>query len=492
MTIPRKRTRWPKTVAAVAAVAAVVAAVTSLAGCGTAHTDADGRNPDGTVTITMAGWTLATRPEFQALAAAFHKSHPQIAIDVKEYSADDYDKQLIADLSAGKAPDVFPIKNLKMYYTYASPGALADLSDQAADFTGDANIEAVDDYAIDGVTYALPYRQDAWLLYYNTTMLNKAGIDLPDGTWTWDDYLRVCRELKKRLPDAGYPNAYPTYHHTTMQSMPQAVALAQRSKGGTAKGQNSLFFSGDYGYLKSMYQLFLSMQDQGLTLAYNTVSSSKTTYQSQFGTEQAALLPMGSWFMGPLADQQASGDAHQFDWGVAAMPQISAKTVDRPVTFGDPTGFAVASNAPSAKMKAAKEFVTWAAGPEGAKVTARTGSLPAYMSNDVLDVFFRKKGLPQDDQSREVIRHSTILQENPVGEATQVIQDELSIAQSSILSETKSIDVALGKASHAVTNTGLLPGQQGAGRPSASQQGASRPSASQLSASRLSASRQDN
>ncbi|MBS6948720.1 MAG: extracellular solute-binding protein [Bifidobacterium scardovii] len=446
--------------ALVAAIAAA-AMTASLAGCGSGRTNADGSNPDGTVTISMAGWTLATRPEFQALADAFEQTHPKVRIDVKEYSADDYDKQLIADLSAGKAPDVFPMKNLKMYYTYASSGVLADLSDEAAAYADDGNIASLKDYAIDGKTYAMPYRLDATLLYYNKTMLDKAGVAVPDGTWAWDDYLSVCRELKSKLPAAGYKDAYPTYHHTSFQAIPQAIALAQQSKGDGVEGQNDLFFSGDYGYLKPMYRLFLTMQDEALTLSYNTVSSSKTTYQSQFGTQKAALLPMGSWYMGPLADQQASGDADDFEWGVAALPQLDSSTVKHPVTYGDPTGFAVAANSPSARMKAAKEFVAWAAGPEGAKVTAKTGSVPAYTSDEALGVFFDKQGLPQDEQSRTVLRRSVIKQENPVGEATQVIQDELSMAQSSILSETKSTDDALAKASHAIVNTGLLPGQQG-------------------------------
>ena len=474
---------------------AACAVALSLTACGSADTTADGRNADGTVTISMAGWTLATRPEFQALAKGFEQTHPNIHIDVKEYSADDYDKQLIADLSAGKAPDVFPMKNLKMYYTYASPGALADLSDEAAKFDGDDNLAVIKDYSIDGKTYALPYRVDATVLYYNKTMFNKAGVDAPDGTWTWDDYLAVCRELKKKLPAAGYKDAYPTYHHTSFQSIPQAIALAQRaakdaakdgdSNGSDGGGNNSngdgsnansgnggnsvdatsaqsdLFFSGDYSYLKPMYKLFLTMQHEDLTLSYNTVSSSKTTYQSQFGTQKAALLPMGTWFMGPLADQQASGDADKFEWGVAALPQLSKSTTDAPVTYGDPTGFAVSANSPSAKMKAAKQFVAWAAGEEGAKVTAKTGSLPAYLSKAALDAFFAKSGLPADKQSREVIRKSVILQENPVGEATQVIQDELNMAQSSILSETKTTDDALAKAANAIANTGLLPKSQG-------------------------------
>lgn len=459
----------------IAAVASVLLIMLS-AGCGSS-TEHDGRNPDGSVSITMAGWALDTRPEFRALAAAFHQSHPNITLTVKEYSADDYDTQLIADLSAGKAPDVFPIKNLKMYYAYASPGALADLSDEMGSLKGDTNIPSLEDYILNGKSYALPYRQDAWLLYYNATMLRSLGIEIPDGSWTWDSYMAICREIKDSLRDKGENGVYPTYHHTSMQSLPQAIALAQSSLDSSSTGttgdgvrsgalqetkernqaERRLFFSGDYTYLKAMYSLFLTMQDEQLTLGYNTISSSNTTYQSQFGMQKAVLLLMGSWFMGPLAQQQAHGDAEAFDWGVTSLPQVSEGTTEHPITFGDPTGFAVSADAPEAKKEAAKAFVKWAAGPKGAMVTASTGSVPAYMSDAALDTFFANKGLPQDEESRTVIQRSVIQQENPVGEATQVIQDELSIAQSSILSETKSAGEAITKAEHAIANTGLLP-----------------------------------
>lgn len=435
-----------------AAVAAAAMAC-ALAACGTTQS-ADGRNPDGTVTISLAGWTLATRPEFQALADAYHASHPEVSVELKEYSADDYDKQLIADLSAGKSPDVFPMKNLRMYYTYAEPGALADLTDVAAGYADDEDIRGLKDYEIDGKTYALPYRQDVWVLFYNKTMLEKAGVDAPDGTWTWDDYEAACKRLKSALPKAGYKDAYPTYHHTSWQSMPQGIAMAQQQRG-TAR---EVFLSGDYAYLKPMYQRLLRMQDQELTIAYNTVSSSKTTYQSQFGTQKAALLPMATWYLGPLADQQASGDADDFDWGVTLLPQRTREDIKQPKSFGDPTGFAVSSHIGGAKLEAAKDFVRWAAGEDGALALAKTGTLPAYFSDDVLDAFFAKQGLPQDEMSREAITASSISPENPVGEATQTVQDELNIAHTSILSETKPLDDALAGAARAINGSGLLPG----------------------------------
>ncbi len=217
-----------------------------------------------------------------------------------------------------------------------------------------------------------------------------------------------------------------------------------------------MFFGGDYRYLKSVYAMMLRMQDEGLMLSYNTVSSSKTTYQSQFGMQKAALLPMATWYMGPLTDQQSSGDAQRFEWGVTVLPQRTHDDVSHPKSFGDPTGFAVSGAIGGAKLKAAKDFVRWACGEEGAKVLADTGTLPAYLSDDVVDRFLARKGMPKDEESRRAITDSMTIPENPVGEATQTIQDELNIAHTSILSETKNMDDALSSASKAIVNSGLL------------------------------------
>lgn len=446
-----KRRRMGKTLKARAMALVAIVLVAGLAACGVAP-DTSEQGETGGITISLAGWTFSTRPEFKVLAKAYEKAHPSVRIDLKEYSADDYDKQLIADLSASKSPDVFPIKNLRMYYTYADSGKLAKLDDMAVGLAKSKDMRGISGYRVDGSVYALPYRQDVWLLFYNKTMLNKAGIDVPDGSWTWKDYERITKRLKSALPKAGYKDAYPTYHHTTWQSVPQGFALAQQDQGEA----NSVFFGGDYRYLKSVYAMMLRMQDEGLMLSYNTVSSSKTTYQSQFGMQKAALLPMATWYMGPLTDQQSSGDAQRFEWGVTVLPQRTHDDVSHPKSFGDPTGFAVSGAIGGAKLKAAKDFVRWACGEEGAKVLADTGTLPAYLSDDVVDRFLARKGMPKDEESRRAITDSMTIPENPVGEATQTIQDELNIAHTSILSETKNMDDALSSASKAIVNSGLL------------------------------------
>ncbi|WP_234417955.1 hypothetical protein [Miniimonas sp. S16] len=81
-------------------------------------------------------------------------------MELKEYDATQYDTQMIADLAAGTAPDMYVQKNLKNFFTYQDGDQLLDVSDVAEGLSDDVN--GVSAYEVDGATYAIPYRQDAW------------------------------------------------------------------------------------------------------------------------------------------------------------------------------------------------------------------------------------------------------------------------------------------------------------------------------------------
>ena len=159
-----------KTVTKTLAVAS--AAIMLLSGCGSsggasskqASAGGDGFDSKAQTTITFAGWSLDMTPEFKALADGFHKAHPNVTVNIKQYSADDYDKQLTADISSGAQPDVFPLKNLIKYVTYSESQGLADISDIASNFKNDKHI-SLSGYERDGKYYALPYRTDTWVLF---------------------------------------------------------------------------------------------------------------------------------------------------------------------------------------------------------------------------------------------------------------------------------------------------------------------------------------
>jgi multiple sugar transport system substrate-binding protein len=202
--------------------AAVTMALTACGGGGT--TAASETNASaGPVTISLAGWSLATTPEFKTLADAFHAANPNITVELKEYSAADYDTQMVADLAAHSAPDMYVQKTLKNFFTFQDGGQLMDVSDVASKLG--KGINGLDAYKVDGATYAIPYRQDSWYLYYNKDLFDAAKVAYPDGTWTWDDYAKNAGLLAAGLTAAGSP-AQATYQHV-WQSVVQGFANAQ-------------------------------------------------------------------------------------------------------------------------------------------------------------------------------------------------------------------------------------------------------------------------
>jgi multiple sugar transport system substrate-binding protein len=420
------------------AIPAVISAATALtlvlAGCGGEDEPAD---PNAPVTITLAGWSLSTTPEFKTLADGFHAAHPNVTVELKEYDATNYDTQMTADLAAGTAPDVYVLKNLKNFYTYQSGGQLLDVSD-AGGGAGDA-------YKVDGKSYAVAYRQDSWVLFYNKDLFGKAKVAPPDGGWTWDDYATAAKALTTGLK-AGGSKATGTYQHV-FQSTVQGFALAQ------TPGADLL--SGDFGYLKPYYQRSLDLQAAGAQPTFGTATTNKLTYQAQFGKQQSAMLLMGTWYIATLLKQRASGDADTFEWGMAPAPQFDKSTTGAsatPVTFGDPTGLGINPKASKAKQAAAKEFLTYVAGEDAGKALAGIGITPAKISDAVTQSLFGLDGVPQDDLSKLAYAKHDTKAENPISKHTAGLQNLLNDTHTAILSDSKGLDEAITEAQNRAKN----------------------------------------
>jgi multiple sugar transport system substrate-binding protein len=426
------------------------AAALALAGCSSGSTPPAAKPfPTGPVTLTVSGWSLSTTPEFQTLANGFHALHPNVTVQIKEYDPAQYDTLMTADLSANKAPDVITQKNFKQFYTYVNGGALADVSDVTASLPASTN--GKDTYTIDGKSYGVPYRQDAWVLYYNKDLFDKAGVKYPDGSWTWDDYAKAAKDLTAGLKTAG-STSLGTYEHS-WQSTVQGFANAQSSNG------LDNIVKGDFAHLKPYYQRVLDLQTAGAQVPLGTVTTQKLTYQAQFGKQSAAMLPMGTWYVATLLSQQKSGAADTFKWGMAPAPQFdksTAGTDKTPVTFGDPTGFAInASVTDGDKVAVAKAFLTYAAGPDAAKALAAIGITPANTSDEVVSTYFSVAGIPTDDLSKFAWSKHVTKPENPVSKYTAGIQNLLNSLHTAVLSGGKSIDQAISDAENQAKTTVL-------------------------------------
>lgn len=418
----------------------VMAAILFLAGCGSDSTQPTAAT--GPVTLTLAGWSLSTTPEFKTLADGFHATHPKVTIQLKEYDATNYDTQMTADLAAHTAPDIYVQKNLKNFYTYQSGDQLLDVSDVAKQLG--SGVGGLGNYQMDGKTYAIPYRQDLWVLFYNKALFDKAHVAYPDGSWTWSDYVTASQKLTAGLRTAG-SKAVGDYEHI-FQSTVQGFALAQ-TPGASLQ-------SGNFGYLKPYYTRALALQNAGAQPSFATVTTNKLTYQAEFGTQQAAMMLMGSWYIATLLSQQASGDANTFTWGIAPAPQLTANTAGTshtPVTFGDPTGLGINPAIDPSKIAAAKEFLAYAAGPQGAKALAGIGITPAD-SVDVAQDFFSIKGMPTDALSKFTFSTHDTKAENPVSKYTAALQNILNDLHTAIMSGSMNIDGAIAQAQSRAKN----------------------------------------
>ncbi|GAA4935118.1 extracellular solute-binding protein [Actinoplanes utahensis] len=398
-----------------------------MTGCGSGG-DAEDSGP---ITLTLAGWSLATTPEFKTLADGFRGTHPDITIELKEYDANNYDTQMTADLAAGKAPDVYVQKNLKNFYTYQHGKQLADVSDVAAKLG--SSVGGLAPYQVDGKTWAIPYRSDSWVLFYNKALFDKAGVEHPDGTWTWERYSAAAKELTTKLKASG-SKALGTYQHT-WQSTAQGFALAQ-----TAGAELP---SGNFGYLKPYYETALGLQTAGAQVSFGDATTNSLTYQAQFGKQQAAMMPMGTWYIATLLSQQAKGDADSFAWGIAPAPQLTTSAT--PVTFADPTGFGINPKSSERKIAAAKDFLAYAAGPDAAKALAGIGVTPADNASAV-DTILALEGAPNDEVSRLAYTKHDTKPENPVSEYTAPLQNVLKDLHTAIMSGSKPIDAAITEA----------------------------------------------
>ncbi|QEO14079.1 extracellular solute-binding protein [Agromyces intestinalis] len=409
------------------AASVVVAASLTLAAC-SGSPEEEPAESSGPVTLTLSGWSLDITPEFQVLADGF-KAATGNTVELVEYDPAEYNTLLTADLGAGAGPDIITQKEVKYVPVFVDGEQLLDVSDVEIP---DA-VSGASSYEVDGAQYAVPYRQDSWVLFYNKDIFDAAGVEYPDGSWTWDDYDAAAAALTTA-------EHFGTYEHR-WQSTTQGFANAQF---------DGDIFSGDYEYMTDLYERRLAREAAGYQIDFATSSANSPTYQGEFGKQHAAMLPMGTWYVASLISQQTSGEADTFNWGFAPIPQVDDSTVDKPVTFGDPTGFGINAAIDPAKVDAAKAFLEYSMSDEAASLLAGIGITPANTSDAVVDAYFAVEGVPTDDVSKFAWSTHETLPENPTDANTSAVQTILGTLHTEILTKAKTIEQAIADAGAAV------------------------------------------
>lgn len=415
-----------------------LAMILSLAACGnnsgTGGDSSDGNSTGGaetasgdTVTLTWALWDKDSTAYWQALADEYVATHENVEIEMIDLGSTDYMTQLATQLAGGNGElDVVSIKDIPGYSNLVNLGMLEPLNDSLttdqADFGG--VLEQLT--AEDGCFYGIPFRSDYWFLFYNKDLFDAAGVDYPSNDLTMEEYDALARQLTS---GDGAEKVYGTHYHTWRSD----VTLY-----GVLDGQNNII-DGTYDFLKPYYEMVLSEQEDGICMDYGELKTSGLHYSAAFENGQAAMLPMGSWFIATLQSYNAEAESNGVDpvnFGIVKYPHPDG--VEAGTTLGTVTSLGV--NANSENKETAIDFVNWCASADGAAVMASTGSFPSVATEETNQIIVATEGFPDDEGSLEALNTAAVYLEMPLTSAASEIETILNTEHDAIMTGAETID----------------------------------------------------
>lgn len=388
------------------------------------------------VKLTWALWDKDKSPYYQSLIDAYAAQNPNVTIEMKDLGSTDYQTALGTQLAGGdNGLDIITVKDIPGYASMTNAGQLEDLTQYIKDNKIDTSLYGgtTEQITVDGKLYALPFRSDFWVLYYNKDLFDKAKVAYPTNDMTLTQYDALARKMTS---GSGNSKVYGMHYHTWRS----AVELF-----GILDGKHTIL-DGDYSFMKPYYEMALKEQSDGICQDYATLKTSSTHYSGVFENNSVAMMNMGSWFAATLMADIKAGKSDAKNFGIVKYPHPDG--VQAGTTLGTITSLAVAST--SKNKAAALDFLKFVTGAEGAATIAKTGTLPAIKNDEVIKTISGMDGFPTDSNSKEALKTVKTYLEMPMNAKSSEIDTALNDDHDAIMTKSVSIDEGLKKMSEDV------------------------------------------
>ena len=173
-------------------VATGVAATLMLVACSGGAGDEEGSDEGGRTSLDMWVFAELHATYYEQMAKLWNEENPDRPIDleVTVYPYEDmHNKLLLAANSGSGLPDVVDIEVNQFSNFVAEDGRtpLSDMTEAAEPYRDDIVQARLDLYTRDGVVLGFPTHVGAFVAFYNTRLLEKAGIDYTT-IKTWQDF----------------------------------------------------------------------------------------------------------------------------------------------------------------------------------------------------------------------------------------------------------------------------------------------------------------
>jgi multiple sugar transport system substrate-binding protein len=339
----------------------VLVASACTAGTGDGASPGDGDGGGGTDideeavsgTVRFSGWQSSPAEEdlLQETLDAFMEAYPNIEVDYESIPTD-YIQVMTGQFSAGEPPDLFYVQ-AEFSDAWMEDGLLEPLGPyiEGNDFdTEPFYDQLLSVFQLDGETYGLPKDAGPLALFYNTDMLEEAGVEPPT---TWEE-LQAAAEALTTDDVAGL---------CVGPELPRVGAFIYQAGGGIYNEDGTELTITSPESVEGI-DFYLEMHEAG---SLQTPAELGAGWCGEaFGIEAAAMTMEGTWLFPPLEN-----DYPDVAFDVAELPQGAQQGN---LSFTNAYGIGV----DSANKEAAWVLLQYLAGPEGMEKWTSLGlALPA-------------------------------------------------------------------------------------------------------------------
>ncbi|GAA3643336.1 sugar ABC transporter substrate-binding protein [Nonomuraea antimicrobica] len=396
-------------------VAALLMAGVLATGCGGGGGTDSAGDSGGEKTLTLWHYygppDSATGGALVRLVERYEREHPGVDVQPRHIPFGDFTRTLLQSAAGGELPDIALIN---AFHTQAmvEAGIIQELDDKVAawgkkDGFFPASWQTTQ---VGGKTYGLPHLADAYALYYNTDLLDEAGVEPPK---TWDEVAATAKKL------------------ATGERQGLAVSGIEGDEGATGLIIRILAAGGDVAKVntpqatKALTQ-FKEMVDSG-AMSKGILGWNEEDVKNQFANERTAMMINSATYVSTLRTEKPD-----LKWKVALLP----KDAQNPTLLGA-ENLTITSG--SKNPDAAWDLMTWMQRPEVlAEYLPDRNKLPA-----------RSDVPPGEDEARAVFQEqlkSAWVPEGPLAASASEVFTHLQGALQAAISGSANVGDALTQA----------------------------------------------
>lgn len=301
---------------------------------------------------------------YQAIIDKFNAENSDIQIEMN--TVPDAGTVLTSRISSGDIPVIFSDYPTQVQFRQkVANGYVQDLSDQ--EFLKNANEAALEmTKQEDGGYYALPYSRNYMGVYYNQTIFEENGVEIPT---TWDEFVQVCETLKAAgITPMGLMGKDPgrvghTFQCQTVAWSPNGIENIAKVAAGEGKIEGDAEFKAEFEKMK----VLLSYSNE------DALALSDTQCWENFANGQYAMCITGSYARGTIASLNPDAKL-----GVFPLPNDTEESTR--ALAGIDAAICVSAKASDEEKAAAYRFLEYLAQPENAQLFCNSDGAPSCIT----------------------------------------------------------------------------------------------------------------